>query len=233
MLHKIKILQRFLTKKPRQLKDLDGLKNTFFIGFKAQIIGRQGVHIGENSIVGNHVWINNCCQDSSCRIKIGRNVILGRGSMVSSASFLEIGDFTITGPYCCFSNADHDVQDLYSPILQQGAKSNGNLIIEENCWIGFGVIIVKPVRVGRGSIVAAGSVVLEDIPPFSVYAGNPARLKKMYNFEKNKWELIRSKDDYQSVLGSREVAAPPSRKNYLNLLNKNNIHTSLDAELAG
>lgn len=232
MLHKIKILQRFLVKKELKFQKSNG-QNGAFIGFKVQIIARQGVRIGENSIIGDHVWLNNCCSDSVCRINIGRNVLLGRGSMVSSASFLEIADFTITGPYCCFSNADHDIQDLFSPILQQGAKSAGDLIIEENCWIGFGVIIVKPVRVGRGSIVAAGSVVLEDIPPFSVVAGNPARIKKMYDFQCKKWQTIHSKEDYQVALESRNVAPPPTREEYQNRLNQNNKHSMLDPQLAG
>ena len=50
------------------------------------------------------------------------------------------------------------------------------LIIERDCWIGYGAVILTGVRVGRGAIIAAGSVVLKDVEPYSIVAGNPARV---------------------------------------------------------
>lgn len=49
------------------------------------------------------------------------------------------------------------------------------LIIEEDCWIGFGAIVLSGVRVQRGAIVAAGSVVAKDVEPYSIVVGNPAK----------------------------------------------------------
>src|SRR5260221_9818507 len=48
--------------------------------------------------------------------------------------------------------------------------------IERNVWIGFDSCVLPGVRIGEGSVVGARSVVVEDVPPFSVVAGNPARL---------------------------------------------------------
>jgi acetyltransferase-like isoleucine patch superfamily enzyme len=51
--------------------------------------------------------------------------------------------------------------------------------VEDDVWIGHGAIIVAGVTIGTGSIVAAGSVVTRDVPPFSIVGGNPARVIKM------------------------------------------------------
>jgi acetyltransferase-like isoleucine patch superfamily enzyme len=55
--------------------------------------------------------------------------------------------------------------------------------IEEKVWIGFGVSILKGVRVGAFSVIAAGSVVTKDVPPYSLVAGNPARVMRSLNTE--------------------------------------------------
>lgn len=62
------------------------------------------------------------------------------------------------------------------------AYSNGPIIIEDDVWIGMNSIIMSGVRIGRGSIVAAGSVVTKDIPPYAIVGGNPAKIIK-YRFE--------------------------------------------------
>lgn len=50
------------------------------------------------------------------------------------------------------------------------------LIVEDDVWIGFNAIVLKGVRIGRGAIVGAGSVITKEIPPFTIVAGNPARV---------------------------------------------------------
>ena len=56
------------------------------------------------------------------------------------------------------------------------------IVIEDDVWVGFNSIILKGVTIGKGSIVAAGSVVSKDVEPFTVVAGNPALvIKKMKN----------------------------------------------------
>lgn len=77
-----------------------------------------------------------------------------------------------------FSNVGKSIKD--SPWIgdkDYDFKGKGQkIIIEQDCWIGFGAIIVTGVKVGRGSIVAAGSVVLKDVEPYSIVAGNPAKV---------------------------------------------------------
>ena len=53
-------------------------------------------------------------------------------------------------------------------MFQSPRGDKGEIIIEDDVWIGFGAIIMSGIRIGRGSIIAAGSVVLNDVPPYSI-----------------------------------------------------------------
>lgn len=59
-----------------------------------------------------------------------------------------------------------------------GYEDNKPVVIEDNCWIGARVIIVPGVTIGEGCVLAAGAVVSKDMPPYSVVAGNPAKVVK-------------------------------------------------------
>jgi len=59
-----------------------------------------------------------------------------------------------------------------------GRSDGGTLVIEDDAWIGFKATILKGVHIGRGAIVAAGSVVTHDVPAWTIVAGNPARVVK-------------------------------------------------------
>jgi acetyltransferase-like isoleucine patch superfamily enzyme len=222
------VLQSFVNR-----KKLSRLFPDVSIGKAVQIIGVDGVSLGKGSCIGNGVWINDCVRDGQCRIKVGRSVLVGRGSMLSTSTKLEIGDFTLTGPNCCFSNADHRFDDLYQPIMQQGASSHKSLIIEENCWFGFGASVLKGIRIGRGSVIGAGAVVLHDIPPFCIAVGCPAKIVKFYDFLENRWHPLPNGGNLEPLKQSREKAPPPSRDMYLSKLSANSKIQSIDACLAG
>jgi len=63
------------------------------------------------------------------------------------------------------------------PIEKAGIET-GMINIADNVWISFGVTILKNVSIGKGAIIAASSVVTKDVPPFTVVAGNPAKVVK-------------------------------------------------------
>lgn len=102
---------------------------------------------------------------------------------------LNIGSFCSIGPNVCFIlEAEHEMSFVSTypfkvKLLEQEteAKSKGNITIGDDVWIGYGSIILSGVTIGRGSVVAAGSVVTHDIPPYAIVAGNPAKIIK-YRF---------------------------------------------------
>lgn len=108
---------------------------------------------------------------------------MGRFSQIECDAL--IGDYVFFGNYVALvGRYDHDYREKGVPILHaENIKSptyrwlglNSKVEIEDDVWVGCGSIILSGVKVGRGSIIAAGSVVTKDIEPFSIYAGNPAK----------------------------------------------------------
>ena len=87
------------------------------------------------------------------------------------------------------SGLNHSYADVNLPIHAQGV-STAPIVIEDESWIGANVVIVAGVTVGKHCIIAAGSVVTKNIPPYSVAVGNPARVIKQYSHQTNSWNKI-------------------------------------------
>jgi acetyltransferase-like isoleucine patch superfamily enzyme len=109
-------------------------------------------------------------------IKIGRNSTIGLAVNLDSVfpNFISIGNnVSLAGQDCiiCHSNPYRH----FVPFIESYVAP---VVIEDNAWVTVGVIILPGVTVGRGSIVSAGSVVKNDVPPYTIVAGNPAKVVK-------------------------------------------------------
>jgi acetyltransferase-like isoleucine patch superfamily enzyme len=93
-------------------------------------------------------------------------------------SSIEIGERVMIAPSCGFYSYNHGMA-LGQPIMEQPLTSKGSIVIGDDAWIGFGVIALESVRIGKGVVIGAGSVVTRDIPDGAIAAGNPARVIKM------------------------------------------------------
>ena len=207
--------------------------NDVTIGKHVQISGQKNIFIDSGSTIGDHSWLNVCVQDNNIRMKIGRCVLIGRQSMVSTGGYLEIGDFCLFGPRITLSDVDHIFSDPNQPVIQQGAKLGRSIIIEENCWLGVNTVVTGNVTVGRGSVVAANSTVLKDVPPFSVVAGNPSKIVKMYNAMTMSWERTRNEEDLQRVVHINSQVGLPSREEYRAILLKNSKISIIEPHFGG
>ncbi len=75
---------------------------------------------------------------------------------------------------------NHNFADTSQKIIDQGVTCKG-IVIEDDCWLGFGVKVLDGVTIGKGSVIGAGAIVTKDIPPFSIAVGVPARVIKSRN----------------------------------------------------
>jgi acetyltransferase-like isoleucine patch superfamily enzyme len=94
---------------------------------------------------------------------------------LSSDAKIIIGNNVMFGPHVFIVTGDHrtDVLGEYmSNIKNKLPENDKDVIIEDDVWIGMGVIILKGVRIGRGSVVGAGSIVTKDIPPYTIHLGS-------------------------------------------------------------
>lgn len=107
---------------------------------------------------------------------IGDNVGINRNTWINAGGRVEIGNDVIIGPKVVIHSGNHKFDRLDIPIRLQGWNT-APVIIEDDVWIGAAAIILPGVRIGKGSVIAAGAVVIKDIPPYSIAAGVPAEVK--------------------------------------------------------
>jgi len=79
-------------------------------------------------------------------------------------------------PQCGFSPYEHNFEDTASPIKTQGVRSAGDIVLEDDVWLGQGVQVLEGVHIGRGAVIGAGAVVSKDIPAYAIAVGVPARV---------------------------------------------------------
>ena len=91
---------------------------------------------------------------------------------------IRIGRLGEIAPNCAFYSYDHGYQ-ANEPIRSQPMQTKGGIVIEDDVWLGFGVIVLDGVRIGKGAVIGAGAVVTKDIPEGAIAAGIPARVIKM------------------------------------------------------
>ena len=108
-------------------------------------------------------------------LSIGPRASIGAGCTLYASTRLEIGADTMLAAHCYMGGGRYAVRGRTDiPIARQPEPTTG-VVIEDDCWLGAGVIVIDGVRIGRGSVVAAGSVVTRDVESCSVVAGVPAR----------------------------------------------------------
>lgn len=121
------------------------------------------------------------------RLTIGRAVYIGKDVHIECNA--EIGDHVlIANRVALIGRHDHDhsacgVPMRFTPQISPSMvalpahidPATNRVRVEEDVWLGFGCIVLTGVTVGRGAIVAAGAVVVKDVAPYDIVAGNPAR----------------------------------------------------------
>lgn len=142
-------------------------------------------------------------------VSVGTNLHIGPGSVLEAPRQLTVGDDVYIGKHCTIEcdgeigngvlianlvgligRYDHDYSAIGVPVRQspwigdqdyQGPGKTLKTVIEDDVWIGYGATVLSGVKIGRGAIVAAGSIVTRDVPPYGIAVGNPAKVKK-YRF---------------------------------------------------
>lgn len=114
-------------------------------------------------------------------INLKNSVFIGPNARFSSITTINIGNKVMFGPNVTLMGGDHNFSKIGAFMYDVNEKLPENdlpITIEDDVWVGNNVIILKGVTVGIGSIVAAGSVVNQDVPAYVIVGGVPARVLK-------------------------------------------------------
>lgn len=172
---------------------LTKIKDVLFIKVRTTYFKLLGANIGQNVILGNieitvpeKVEIGSgCFLENNVRLRpggpwmqssitVGDNTFIGYATQINVGSSFTLGSHCMVAPGCIFSDAHHRNERLDIPMRSQDCEYS-SIIVEDDVWLGAGVIVLRGVRIGHGAIIAAGSVVNKNIPPFEVWAGAPAK----------------------------------------------------------
>jgi acetyltransferase-like isoleucine patch superfamily enzyme len=153
------------------------------------------IRIEDYVMVHSGVWLSVplISSDPDPNIVIGRGCNLGRGSAISARNQIRLEENVLLGPSVFITDHNHKYSDPELPIMQQGMTEGGRVIIERNCWLGYGCVILAKrgtVVIGRNSVIGAHAVVTESCPPHSVLAGNPARVVKTFDAQSRLWKAV-------------------------------------------
>lgn len=127
---------------------------------------------GKRPVFTQHVVL-----DTPRLIKLGDDVCINRYCQMQGAGGISVGNGVLIGPAVLIWSSNHVFADPGRPIREQGYECRP-VVIEDDVWIGGGTIVLPGSHIGRGTIIAAGSVVRGKIPPGVVAAGSPAAPKR-------------------------------------------------------
>ena len=139
--------------------------------------------MGDYSTIEDFATVNNGVGP----VHIGNKSRVGIGNVIIGP--VTIGDNVIMAQNIVASGLNHGYENIHLPISEQPV-SMAKITIEDDCWIGANAVITAGVTIGKHSIIAGGAVVTKSIPPYCVAVGNPAKVIKQFNFEKNAWERV-------------------------------------------
>lgn len=140
-------------------------------------------NVGENTLIEDFTVINNGAGD----VIIGSNARIGIGSVVIGP--VTLGHRVGLGQHVFISGFNHGFQDGSKDSNEQELVKNP-VVINDETHIGSNSVIIAGVHIGKRVQVGAGSVVTKDIPDFCVAVGNPARVIKQYDIEKEEWVKV-------------------------------------------
>ncbi|MHB8132425.1 MAG: acyltransferase [Mobilitalea sp.] len=143
---------------------------------------KKGVSIGAKTRImyGTQLHVFNFRNLPDAFIKIGKNCVVGAYSIIYGQGGTSIGDNVIIAPRVSILPVNHRYGDRACAIADQGIRASG-IVIENDVWIGAGATILDGVKVGKGSVIGAGSVVTKDVPGYSMVLGIPARVIKSWD----------------------------------------------------
>jgi acetyltransferase-like isoleucine patch superfamily enzyme len=131
-------------------------------------------------VLGRWSWIGH---DTKIRVhegevRLGAKSVLGQECTISAYQSISIGRECILADRCMLIDFDHGVVETERPIRLQGIYKR-DVRVGHNCWIGYGVSILRGVTVGDNCVIGTSTVVTRDLPDNAVAAGAPARILRM------------------------------------------------------
>ncbi len=143
--------------------------------WRGRLLALAGASVGQNTVIWAPIEIRPI--GGAVRVSIGNSTFINSGIRFACPppAQITIGQKVMIGPQCFFETMNHSL--TYNADGSRPGTSC-SIVVEDYVWIGARVTVLPGVTIGKGSVVAAGAVVTQDVPPHCVVAGVPARFIK-------------------------------------------------------
>jgi acetyltransferase-like isoleucine patch superfamily enzyme len=148
------------------------------------LFGEEHIELGEGCIVGPYSTLSTGIMPGATggrrpTLRIGDRCLIGKGSGIVTHESIELGDDIFTGHYVYITDSSHGYADVDTPIGAQFGEVRP-VRIGDGSWLGHGTVVLPGADIGRHVAVGAGSVVIGTLPDFSIAVGSPARVVRRY-----------------------------------------------------
>lgn len=162
-----------------------------------QGLSKQGIIFGDGVTIGRFAMIRPSGyyeRDVGAGLKVGDYSNIEAYCYIGCSGQIEVGSNVLIGPRVSISAENHKFSQLDMPIREQEVTRQP-IVIQDDCWLGSNCVITAGIKIGKGSIIAAGAVVTKDVAPYSIVRGVPAKVIRMRTLQNNhttiETELVR------------------------------------------
>lgn len=153
--------------------------------------GRKSIQIGDDTYILSNSLILAVSRYAGkmyhSSIRIGNGVYIGGHVYLTAMQEISIGDGCVLSEHVYITDLNHGLDPNHGPIMSQNIESKGPVHIGANCFLGYRAAVMPGVTLGEWCIVGTNSVVTRSFPAYSMIAGAPAQLIKVYSHELGKW----------------------------------------------
>lgn len=150
------------------------------IQLPVRLSGEARISVGDDVFVGAGSWLqvvgDSGRDEKSIAIEIGSGTSIAGSCVLSAATRIRLGRSVLLARNVYIADHMHAYEDVGVPVLDQGFTRIAPIEIDDGAWLGQNVVITPGVRIGRGAVVGANSVVGMNVPDFAVAVGAPARV---------------------------------------------------------
>jgi acetyltransferase-like isoleucine patch superfamily enzyme len=142
--------------------------------------GEGRIAIGSGVFVGSGSWLQVLEGGEGVALELGDGTSIAGNCVLSAARSVRLGSKVLLARNVYVSDHIHAYRDTAHAVLEQGVEQVEPVVIEDGAWLGQNVIVCPGVRIGRGAVVGGNSVVLEDVPDYSLAVGSPAKVVREF-----------------------------------------------------
>lgn len=166
-----------------------------------KVYGAEYITLGKNVMISWNGWLYGNSkyndQEFTPEIIIGDSTYIGNNCHIVACNKVQIGKEVLIADRCYLSDNLHEYRDIDRSIGNNVLLVPGEINIGDHSWLGDNVSVFGDVTIGKHCVIGANSVVIQDIPDYSVAVGIPARVVKRYDFATQQWRRTDKNGEFE------------------------------------